>query len=216
MRPDDDRFMDEDMRSFWRSLFGPLAGDLRLYGGTALALYLNHRRSTDFDFVTPEPVVDLRFVGGLRWLKDGRMNGGPGMVDVRLEGRRRQLLVTIMEAGPMVPLPRHSPLSAVNGVAVAHPADLVAAKALACMSRAMTRDFFDLTEAISAWPRLAREAVIGVEGLPAARLAARLADPVPEVVAALGHDRLKALRDFADDIFRPVSSGDTRMDGERP
>ena len=38
--PRHDTFMDQDMRAFWNSLAAPQTGDLRLYGGTALALYL--------------------------------------------------------------------------------------------------------------------------------------------------------------------------------
>ena len=40
------------MRRLWVDMKS-LLGNLRLYGGTAVALYLGHRASTDFDFVTP-------------------------------------------------------------------------------------------------------------------------------------------------------------------
>ena len=67
-------FMDADMRLVWDGL-GPMPGDLRLYGGTALALYRNHRASTDFDFVTPIPgIVDLLVGHGLRHRRRHRLH----------------------------------------------------------------------------------------------------------------------------------------------
>ena len=121
--------MDETMRAFWDSL-EPLPGDLRLYGGTALALYLDHRASTDFDFATPQTVVDRDFVGRISPLRKAELRGGPGMVDARLRDTWRELTVTFMECGRLIPHPVRAPQHAPNGVAVAHPTDLVAAKLL--------------------------------------------------------------------------------------
>lgn len=50
-------FMDGPMLKLWRKM-GPMPADLRLYGGTAPALYLNHRPSTDFDSATPVTAVN--------------------------------------------------------------------------------------------------------------------------------------------------------------
>ena len=128
--PTHDEFMDPDMRSL-----GRLPGDLRLYGGTALALYLNHRHSTDFDFATPLPVIDPKFVGSLPWMAGADLQGGPGMVDATIKGEWRSVKVTFMECGHLIPSPTRDPMAAPNGVAVAHPADLVAAKIEACLNR---------------------------------------------------------------------------------
>ncbi|MYA15253.1 MAG: hypothetical protein F4Z28_00020, partial [Gammaproteobacteria bacterium] len=82
-------FMDGDMRRVWDDL-GPMPGDLRLYGGTALALYRNHRASTDFDFVTPIPgVVHLDFVHSIPYFEVRNAVGGIGMVDAEIVGRHR-------------------------------------------------------------------------------------------------------------------------------
>ena len=216
MRPHHDWFMDEDMRSFWRGLKGPLPGDLRLYGGTALALYLDHRHSTDFDFVSPQPVVDLAFARGLPWLEGCQLNGGPGMIDARLQGQGRQILVTLMETGPMVPVPTRPPVPATNGVAVAHPFDLIVAKLFACLSREAPRDFVDLAAAADAWPETVLEAMASTVALPAFRLAARLSDPPIEAVAALGPEQLDLLRGLAAGFARPSPSSDGFSDADQP
>ncbi len=155
-RPVHDGFMDQEMREFWRSLT-PLPGGLRLYGGTALAMYLNHRQSTDFDFATPLPVVDPSFVKGLPGLSDAQVNGGDGMVDGVIKGRVRDIRLTFMECGSFLPQPTHSPIAAKNGVLVAHPADLIASKAQAMCSRGALRDYLDLAACLDTWPQLCRD-----------------------------------------------------------
>lgn len=87
-KPNHDEFMDDEMRKLWYSM-GPLPGQLRLVGGTALALYRNHRPSTDFGFATPQTVVDPDFVGQFPWLKGAELKGGPGMVDATIQGETR-------------------------------------------------------------------------------------------------------------------------------
>ena len=72
--PVHDEFMDVDMRALWRRM-GPLPGQLRLYGGTALALYLNHRESVDFDFFTPDPDVRRSVITALPWLAGATWRG---------------------------------------------------------------------------------------------------------------------------------------------
>ena len=59
------------MRSLWEEM-REMPADLRLYGGTALALYLNHRRSTDFDFATPKNAVEMKLCEKIPWLMGAR------------------------------------------------------------------------------------------------------------------------------------------------
>ncbi len=200
MIPSRDEFMDDDMRGFWAKLKGPLEGHLHLYGGTALALYLCHRESTDFDFVTTRGVVDIEFARRIPWLHGATLNGGPGMVDATIRGQNRELQITLMESGPMVPPPVRPPIASKNNVLVAHPYDLIIAKCIACVSRGASRDYFDLASAFEAWPRMGREAVKAVPGQPVARLAACLADPPPDAMKMLGKERVFALRKFSDSI----------------
>ena len=192
------------MLHLWQRM-GALPGDLRLYGGTALALYRNHRKSTDFDFATPQAVVDPQWVRQLPWLRDAVIEGGPGMVDAKVRDAvaQRVLTVTFMECGHMIPHPTREPLTAPNGVAVAHPVDLVAAKVEACLNRGATRDYADIAEAVNAWPSWCREEV--PEALPARSRSAigrALAAPPREVVRGLPRDSMRRLRTFARELGR--------------
>ena len=56
IKPDKLGFMDEDMKNLWFKLQPEDFREYRLYGGTALAMYLNHRKSTDFNFFTQSNV----------------------------------------------------------------------------------------------------------------------------------------------------------------
>lgn len=199
--PTHDEFMDPDMRSLWRRL-GRLPGNLRLYGGTALALYLNHRHSTDFDFATPSPVVDPKFVGSLPWMVGADLQGGPGMVDAAVKGERRSVKVTFMECGRLIPAPTRDPMTAPNGVAVAHPADLVAAKIEACLNRGALRDYEDVAAAFDAWPEWTRAASRSLEGRSASAVGRALAAPPAEVEAALQPGARRGLRRLARGLGR--------------
>ncbi len=195
-KPNRNEFMDDEMRELWESM-GPLPGQLRLYGGTALALYRNHRPSTDFDFATPQAVVDINFVGQFSWLKGAELNGGPGMVDAIIQGKTRDLIVTFMECGSLVPFPSKEPVIASNGVAVAHPIDLVASKMAACISREQKRDYDDMAEAIKAWPEWCRQAVHVLKNYRPAAISRALAAPPHAIHERLDTETVNGLRAFA-------------------
>ena len=198
-----DGFMDPDMLRLWRRM-GPLPGDLRLYDGTALALYRNHRHSTDFDFCTPQAVVDMDFVSRLPWLGGAKLAGGNGMVDAVLEADRRKLKITFMECGRMVPMPIRDPCIASNGVMVAHPVDLVASRIEACCNRGALRDYRDVAEALAAWPSWCRESVEqALPGRSQAAVRRVLASPPAEVAAGLRPEVLRSLQDSARNLDRP-------------
>ena len=146
------------MRELWHSMT-PLPGDLRLYGGGALALYLNHRASTDFDFVTPRPVVGYALIESIPWLRGAALSGGEGMIDGRYSIGDRDIKLTFMESGRMVPNPQTPPIPAPNGVLVATPEDLVISKAAACISRGAPRDYIDIAAAAMAWPGMTEKAL---------------------------------------------------------
>ena len=140
-RPVHTGFMDHGMRELWSKL-GPMPEDLRLYGGTALALYLNHRSSTDFDFATPHGVVDTWLAANIKGVdpKDiESITGGPGMVDMTVQSRW-EIKMTLIECGALIPHPSANPRTAQNGVKVAHPLDLVMAKLCAIADRGRVRD----------------------------------------------------------------------------
>ncbi len=187
--------MDPDMRRLWEQM-EPLSGGLRLYGGTALALYLNHRESTDFDFATPDPVIGIRFVSEIPWLAGAEMKGGDGMVDALWHGQARSIKVTFMECGHMLPMPTRDPILTSHGVAVAHPMDIIASKIEACMNRGLVRDCEDIDASLAAWPTWFRKAVQSLSGRSELGVYARLAE-MSECLSPERHapfrDRLRTL-----------------------
>ena len=191
-------FMDADMRLVWERMTAEHLGNLRLYGGTALALYRNHRKSKDFDFATPCAEVDVDFVARIPWLSGCEMQGGPGMVDVLLPAANRAISLTFMECGRLIPMPLRPPLRAANGVAVAHPVDLIAAKVQACFGRGELRDYEDLAEAARAWPEWSRTACLSVPGRKAADVASVLSAPPQHV--NIDRRLLKRLQAFANKL----------------
>ena len=155
-------FMDDGMRGLWDSM-RPFDGDFRLYGGTALALRLGHRSSSDFDFATTLPVVDRDLPERIPWLKEGIMDvkGGPGMVDAHFQvNGQREIKITFIECGGLLAMPlRPAETSESNGIQVAHPLDLAVTKLEALANRGERRDAKDVASIASAWPEICREAV---------------------------------------------------------
>ena len=189
------------MRRLWDQ-FENMPGDVRLYGGTALALYLGHRHSTDFDFAAPPGAVTRSLVDGIPALRRGSVRGNEGLFDVVVPGER-EVMVTFMEWGHLIPAPEKEPMAAANGVRVAHPVDLVAAKVQACVSRETTRDYVDIAAAVGAWARWTDSGVRAVlkQGTyDAPRIARVLADPPPAAVHELDARSLVRLRRFARDL----------------
>ena len=200
-RPLHTGFMDHGMRELWNRL-GPMPEDLRLYGGTALALYLNHRSSTDFDFATPHGVVDTWLAANMEGVDPKDMDsitGGPGMVDVTVRSHR-EIKMTLIECGALIPHPIANPRTAQNGVRVAHPLDLVMAKLCAIADRGRVRDLIDVAAAESAWPGIVPRAMHELAsrtGYTVERIARTLCAPGPEAEAALEAGDLERLRTTA-------------------
>ena len=187
------------MCELWQSMT-PLPGDLRLYGGTALALYLNHRTSTGFDFATPQPVVGYELIESIPWLKGASLVGGVGMLDAQLPTVGRVIKLTFMECGRQIPNPEQEPIRAANGVAVAAPEDLVIAKAAACLSRGETRDYCDLAAAGDAWPELTADALKRVPNREPLAVAMALSAPGTGVVRELSRQERQCLSGLAQDL----------------
>jgi hypothetical protein len=92
-----------DQKRVLRQL-GPFAiqEDFYLAGGTALAIYLGHRRSRDFDWFTTRPISDAMNLGGLirkrgipfsvRQVARGTLNGSVSKVPVSFFEYRYPLL----------------------------------------------------------------------------------------------------------------------------
>ncbi|HZU36326.1 MAG TPA: nucleotidyl transferase AbiEii/AbiGii toxin family protein [Gemmataceae bacterium] len=122
---------------------GPALTRRRCYlgGGTALALYLGHRRSVDFDWFTPDTLSDPERLAhdlrgqGIRFLTTAVAPG-------TLSGTVSRIRVTVMNYG--YPLLRPLRTWAEYGCRVAALADLAAMKLLALAQRGSKKDFVDI------------------------------------------------------------------------
>lgn len=195
-RPVHDDFMDDDMRRLWGSM-GPLPGELRLYGGTALALYLNHRESVDFDFFTPAPDVRRALISALPWLAHARLRGGDGVIEASCPGDNRDILVTFLEVTGLVPPALDPPRSAKNGVPVASPRDLVRAKLEAICNRGAAKDYTDIAAAFQAWPDMSAAAFCTIDGRTAHEIAIALANPPADEYPSIDAATMAAIRRHA-------------------
>jgi len=99
-KPEKTGCMDAAMRRLWNQ-FDEMPEDLRLYEGTALALYLDHRTSTDFDFATPTGTVERELVQRIPALRGGEITEGHAraLLSVSDLAARVRLLTTIKQQG---------------------------------------------------------------------------------------------------------------------
>ncbi|MBF0304157.1 MAG: nucleotidyl transferase AbiEii/AbiGii toxin family protein [Alphaproteobacteria bacterium] len=129
-------------RRLWDAL-SAVPPEFVLYGGTAIALHLGHRRSVDFDFFGEEGFDRAVLQARVHFLADATV--------VRAE--RNTLVVTIGRDEPInvsffgVPrLPRLAPCHVApdNGLRVASLLDLAGTKASVVQLRAEAKDYLDL------------------------------------------------------------------------
>ena len=189
-------FMGPDMRRLWQSM-EPLPCGFRLYGGTALALYLNHRTSVDFDFFTTEPEIDWDAVAALPWLEGMELRGGGGSAKATVVGNARDIQVSFLYSRQIVPPPMQAPRIASNGVAVASPLDLLRAKLEAACNRGVARDYADLAAAFRAWPGIAHQAFDLVPNRTRHDLDIVLGNPPIDEEADISPDDLAIIRRHA-------------------
>jgi hypothetical protein len=125
------------------SQIGPYLEDRHFYlgGGTALALYLGHRKSKDFDWFRKDPIKDP-----LRFGKDMQDTGIPirfvQLDKGTLEGTVSRIRVSLIEY-------RYPLLQAVShwtemGMSIASIPDLAAMKLSAITQRGSKKDFIDI------------------------------------------------------------------------
>jgi hypothetical protein len=110
-----------------------------LVGGTALALYLGHRRSVDFDWFTPEPFDPAGLAEELR--AQGIAFGTDGVAPGTLHGLVGGIRVSLLRHA----YPRLAALRTLRGgIRIAARADLAAMKLLAIAQRGAKKDFVDI------------------------------------------------------------------------
>ncbi len=122
--------------------------DFVLYGGTALALRLRHRRSVDFDFFANRRFEPGAIEREIPWLQDAvRQQSAPNTL-VALADRGGPIKVSFF--GGLSLRRVHDPeLAKGTGVLVASMLDLVATKLKSVQDRAEAKDYLDIASAIA-------------------------------------------------------------------
>lgn len=129
-------------RRLWHE-FDAVPAEFVLYGGTAIALQLGHRRSEDFDFFSNRPLDPTRLVPAL-----------PFLASATVTQREPNTFSCLVDRGGVVKLsffglpaiPRLSPplIAPDNGLQVASLLDLAGMKATAVQMRAEAKDYLDI------------------------------------------------------------------------
>src|SRR5690348_16800181 len=150
----------EGQRRLWGEL-SAVPREFTLYGGTALALHLGHRKSVDFDFFGSRTIDLASLESGISFL------AGAAIVQ-----REKNTLTAIVDRGTPVKvsffgvpkLPRLAPpvVAKDNGLKIASLLDLAGTKASVLQVRAEAKDYIDMDALIQ----------IGKVGLPFALAAA--------------------------------------------
>ncbi len=150
----------EAQRRLWGEL-SAVPGEFTLYGGTALALHLGHRKSVDFDFFGRRAIDVATLEAEIPFLE------GAAVIQ-----REKNTLSAIVDRGEPVKvsffggpkLPRLAPpaIAEDNGLKIASLLDLAGTKASVLQVRAEAKDYIDMDALIR----------IGGVGLPFALTAA--------------------------------------------
>ena len=152
-------FMDPDMLKLFEKMNPTDLKGYRLFRGTALAMYINHRRSVDFDFFS-ETVVLRTKLQLFEWLEGAEFHGDEGMVDVIVSGTSRNITLNFIDLKLFSNVePRYPPVYTQNGISVADPVDLLASKLSALSIRKEVKDFLDVATAIDSLPQSLSEAI---------------------------------------------------------
>jgi hypothetical protein len=128
-------------RRLWDELAG-MPPSFVLYGGTAVALHLGHRRSLDFDFFSPDPFDPARLLATLPFLNDAALlQQAPNTLTVTLN-RKTPVRVSFFRPPKLRRVTQ--PLQADNGIRIAALIDLAATKVEVIQRRAEAKDYIDI------------------------------------------------------------------------
>ena len=129
-------------RRLWDEL-GGVPPRFTLYGGTAIALYLGHRESLDFDFFGSEPFNPQQLYTAVPFLKGAEIiQQAPNTLTCLVE-RDGNVQVSFFGVPDMTVL--REPLRFPdNGVRIASLIDLAGMKAAVVQQRAEAKDYLDL------------------------------------------------------------------------
>ena len=129
-------------RRLWDEL-GDVPPRFTLYGGTAVALYLGHRESLDFDFFGSEPFNPQDLATTIPFLKEARIIQQAPNTLTCLVDRGGTVQVSFFGVPEIHVI--HNPLQFPdNGVRIASLIDLAGMKAAVVQQRAEAKDYLDL------------------------------------------------------------------------
>jgi hypothetical protein len=140
----------EPQKEIWPLLAPALGLSFVLYGGTAVALHLGHRRSVDFDFFRSEPLDKKELEASFGFMRDAR---------TIQEDENTVVVIVQMRAGPVkvsffgnIGIGRiNEPLQTTDStLLVASLEDLLATKLKAILDRAEAKDYRDIAAILSA------------------------------------------------------------------
>lgn len=137
-------------REIWPSLAPAVESGLVLYGGTAVALYLGHRVSVDFDFFKSSPLDKESLRRDFNFMQDATiLQDMPETLVVLAEMPSGPVKVSFF--GGMSFGRVNDPLCTNDGVLlVASREDLLATKLKATLDRAEAKDYRDIAQLIAA------------------------------------------------------------------
>ena len=129
-------------RRLWDEL-GDVPPQFTLYGGTAIALYLGHRESIDFDFFGSESFNPQRLYAAVPFLKGAKIAQQAANTLTCLVERDGNVQVSFFGVPDMTVL--RAPFTFPdNGVRIASLIDLAGMKAAVVQQRAEAKDYLDL------------------------------------------------------------------------
>jgi hypothetical protein len=115
-----------------------------LYGGTAIALYLGHRQSVDFDFFGTQNFGPLDLLGALPLLNNATVTQSePNTLSVIIYRNDEPVKLSFFGLPKIKPLKRPT-VCADNRIKVASLLDLAGMKAAVVQQRAEAKDYIDI------------------------------------------------------------------------
>jgi len=129
-------------RRLWGEL-GAVPGEFVLYGGTAIALYLGHRQSVDFDFFSSTTFSPASLVERLPFLTGATITQQEPNTLSALVDRGGPVQVSFFGL-PNIARLRPPLIAADNGLGIASLLDLAGTKAAVVQQRAEAKDYHDI------------------------------------------------------------------------
>jgi hypothetical protein len=135
-------------QAVWKEL-SQIPEAFTLYGGTAIALYLGHRESVDFDFFGTQSFGPLDLLGSLRLLKGARVTQSePSTLSVVIYRLNEPVKLSFFGL-PKIKALAAPTICADNGLKVASLLDLSGMKAAVLQQRAEPKDYIDIDALLS-------------------------------------------------------------------